>query len=223
MEKILDNFPEAFKNALGLSSMNLSEVLGFYGFMFVYIGLTGAIQAMNLGLSILSNELIDKTADFLLAKPIKRLQIVHAKLQAVLINILFTNIVFTITAKIALDVVSEEPYSMKIFLLFNLSLLLIQLFFVSLGMLVSVFLDKMKSIVPVSLGIVFAFFVVNLLNESLTDHPLSALTPFAYFATGQIYESGQYQMGLFALNIVLVIGFTIGAYVRYIKKDIPSV
>lgn len=223
MEQIMENFPEGIKNALGLSTLNMSEVLGFYGFMFMYITLTGAIQAMNLGLSTLSNELIDKTADFLLAKPVKRIKIVHAKLTAALINIFATNIIFTIAAKIALDLASETEYSFKVFLLFNISLLLIQLFFLSFGMLVSVFMNKMKTIVPISLGIVFGFFVLNLLNESLTDKPLTAVTPFAYFGTSGIYENAGYDMKWFVLNCVLICLFTVGAYIKYIKKDIPSV
>lgn len=223
MNKILENFPEGIKNALGLSAMDLSEALGFYGFMFLYISLAGAIQAMNLGLSILSNELIDKTADFLLAKPIKRIKIVHMKFIAALINILVTNILFFMVANTALNIVSETEFSFKVFALLTLSLLLIQLFFLSLGMLVSAFMNKLKTIAPVSLGIVFGFFVINLLNESLVGAPLTAFTPFAYFATGKIYETAGYDTKWFVLNLVLIVVFTTGAYVKYIKKDMPSV
>lgn len=223
IEQILENFPEGMKNALGLSTMNLSEPLGFYGFMFMYITLTGAIQAMNLGLSVLSVELMDKTADFLLAKPVKRIKIVHMKIAAAFTNIVATNVIFFIVSKIALDIIAETSYSFKILFLFNFSLFLIQLFFVSFGMLLSVFMVKMKTVVPISLGAVFGFFVINLLNESLTGQPLTAFTPFGYFATGKIYEMGQYETVWLMVNLGLIVLFTIGTYIRYIKRDIPSV
>lgn len=223
LESVLDNFPEGLRNALGLSSMNLTDPLGFYGFVFMYITLTGAVQAMNLGLSILSNELMDKTADFLLAKPIKRIKIVHEKLMAALSFIVVTNIVYFIASFIAMKFIADSAFDFKLLALFNISLFLIQLFFVSLGMFVSVFMNKMKTVVPISLGIVFAFFVINLLNESLDEKPLTALTPFAYFAPGPIYDNGGYTPVWFVLNLVLIAGFTTGAYIRYIKRDIPSV
>ena len=223
MNKVLENFPEGFKEALGLGTMDLGEPLGFYGFMFMYITLTGAIQAMNLGLSILSNELRDKTADFLMAKPVKRIKILHAKFSAALINIVVTNIIFIIVSKIVLNSMADEGYSSQTFIFMACSLFLIQLFFLSFGMFISVFMDKMKSVVPISMGMVFGFFVLNMLNESLDGAPLSAITPFAYFSPGGIYETQSYDTKWLILNLVLVVVFSVGAYIRYIKKDIPSV
>lgn len=223
IEGILENFPQAFKDAIGLSELKMTEVIGFYGFVLTYITLTGAIQAMNLGLSLLSNELIDKTADFLLAKPVKRIKIVHSKFIAALSYIILTNVIYLIASKIAFDMVSENSYSFKLLLLYNGSLFLIQLFFLTFGMLISVFMNKMKTVVPISLGIVFGFFVINLLNESLTDKPLTAFTPFGYFSASGIYDTGGYNMGWLTLNLGLVVLFTVGAYIRYIKRDIPTV
>ncbi|MBN2795951.1 MAG: ABC transporter permease subunit [Clostridia bacterium] len=222
-EDILSNFPEGLRNALGMSSMNLSEPLGFYGFMFLYITLTGSIQAMNLGLSILSNELMDKTADFLMAKPVKRVKIVHMKLLAGFICLVLTNIIFFIAAKISLDLAAETSYSLKILFLFNFSLFMIQMFFYAFGMFLSVFMNKMKTVVPISLGVVFGFFVLNMLNESLNGKPLSIITPFAYFSTSAIYDLGRYETHWFILNLGLIITFIGGTYIRYIKKDMPSV
>lgn len=222
MNKILEAFPDALKQALGLSTMDLSSALGFLGFMFAYVVLVGAIQAMNLGLSILSNEQRDKTADFLLAKPVKRISIVHAKFTAGLINIVATNIVFTIVTFISISAI-EKDYSPKILMLFIGSLFLIQLFFLTFGMLLSVFMNKLKTVIPVSLGVVFGFFILNLLNESLSGKPLTAISPFAYFSTTGIYENSAYDTKWLILNCVLVVVFTVGAYVKYIKKDIPSV
>jgi ABC-2 type transport system permease protein len=223
LEEIMQNFPEALQKALGLTSMDMSSIVGFYGFVFTYIVLVGSVQAMNLGLSLLANELIDKTADFLMAKPVKRINIVHSKLSAGLINLLVTNICFNIFSIIAVSIAATEGYSLKLLLLFNLSLLLVQLFFFSLGLLISVFMDKMKTVIPISMGVVFAFFVLNLLNESLQDRPLTGITPFAYFSTSEIYEMGSYNTNLLLLNFVFVTVFIVTAYIRYIKKDIPSV
>lgn len=223
MAQVISKFPEGFQKALGINIVDFSEPLGFYSFIFMYIILTGSIQAMNLGLSILSNELRDKTADFLLAKPIKRIKIVNAKFAATICILLITNILFAIASQISLNIMAGHSYSNDAFIYLLFSLFLIQMFFLTLGMFISVFLDKMKTIVPISMGIVFGFFILNMLNQSLDGEPLTAFTPFSYFSSSVIYENAGYDMKWFALNLVLVMLFTLGAYTKYIKKDIPSV
>lgn len=223
MNKILDAFPSGLKNALGLSSMDLSSVIGFFGFMLSYIILIAGVQAMNIGLSILSNEQREKTADFLIAKPVKRIQIVHAKVLAGLTLLIMTNLIFFGVTLISVLSIADESVSSKVLLLFLGSLFFIQLFFMAFGMLLSVYMDKLKTVIPVSLGVVFGFFIINLLNESIAGKPLKVLTPFAYFNTSFIYDHVSYDLPWFILNLILVVVFTIGAYLKYIKKDVPSV
>ncbi len=74
--KILESFPEGVRKALGISIDTISTFIGFYSYVFLYIVLCGSIQAMNLGVSILSKEVREKTADFLLTKPVTRMQVV---------------------------------------------------------------------------------------------------------------------------------------------------
>ena len=72
LKKYLKDYPEPVRKALGLSVDSISSILGFYSYIFLYITLCGAIQAMNLGTSIISKEVSEKTADFLLTKPVTR-------------------------------------------------------------------------------------------------------------------------------------------------------
>lgn len=97
-QKLLEGFPEPVRKALGLEVENFGTILGFYSYMFVYITLCGAIQAMHIGTSIVSKEVRDKTADFLLTKPVSRTKILTAKLLAALTTIVMTNIVFFLSA-----------------------------------------------------------------------------------------------------------------------------
>lgn len=223
VSKILDSFPDGLKNALGLTTLDLTSIMGFFGFMFAYVILVGGVQAMNIGLSLLSNEQRVKTADFLMSKPVKRIKIVHAKVAAGAVYIVLTNILFSIGCLFALGVIAKAEIDYQLLLLFLGSLLLTQLFFMSLGLFMSVFMDKLKTVIPVSLGTVFGFFILNMLNESIEGKPLNALTPFAYYSPGLIYSNMSYETRWLLLNIVLVILFTTVAYIKYIKKDIPSV
>src|SRR5690554_2840104 len=73
--QLLAGFPEAVIKALGISISTIGSLLGFYAYVFSFIMLAGAIQAMSLGVSLISKESRDHTADFLLSKPITRTKI----------------------------------------------------------------------------------------------------------------------------------------------------
>lgn len=133
MEKLLENFPEPFLKAFGMDNMSLSEIVGFYSFCFVYIGLIGGIFAMKLGLDVISKELRERTADFLLVKPKTRSSVIIPKFCAVLLHVFIMNVVFFVAAIIAVELFKKGDYNLKTFLLINLSLFFIQFFLLSLG------------------------------------------------------------------------------------------
>jgi len=67
-QKIFNSFPIEFQRALGVANLEFGGVLSFYTFTLTYILLAGAVQAMNLGVSVLSAEVRDKTGDFIFAQ-----------------------------------------------------------------------------------------------------------------------------------------------------------
>lgn len=223
MQQIISKFPPEFAKALGLSTLDLSSIMGYYGFLFTYILLIGGIFAMKSGIAVLSEEIRAKTADFLVVKPITRTTIVTAKLLSVLTNIVLLNILYVSCAFILVKLMSDKPYDVKAFFLINLSLLLVQLFFASLGLLIGVVMKKIKTVLPVALGLVFGFFVLQLLNQSLADAKLAYITPFAYYDISFIIETASYKTEFLVINCLLVIAFTAAAYYIYNKKDMPSV
>lgn len=158
-KKMLEAFPEGVRKALGLSLDMFSTLLGFYSYVFIYLMLCGSIQAMNLGTSILSKEVREKTADFLLTKPVSRIKIMTAKLLAALTSLIITDVIYLIVAGIMFSALQTGPYSFKIFLMISATLLFVQLLFLSLGVIVSVVVPKIRAVLPISLGTVFGFFI----------------------------------------------------------------
>ncbi|HZK70443.1 MAG TPA: ABC transporter permease subunit [Clostridia bacterium] len=221
-QKYIDSIPKALTAALGITSLDLS-VLGFYSVIFTYIMLCGAIQAMNIGLSIVSNEERGKTADFLLSKPITRQQIITSKLLAALTSIVITNIIFITVATIVLQSVKTEPFSINKFALISLSLFLTQLIFVSMGVFISIIVKKIKSVLPISLGIVFGFFIIGMLGSVIGDDVAKYITPFKYFDPAKIIKNSAYETQFVVITIVFVILATVGSYVLYSKKDMANV
>ena len=159
-KQLLSGYPASIRAALGISLDNITSILGFYAMVFSFITLCGAIQAMNLGVSILSKEVRERTADFLLVKPVSRSAIVTAKLLAALAMLLATNVLYDVAASILASIVKTSNYSGKVFLMISLTLFFIQLIFLAIGMIISVSFTKLKSVLPVSLGVVFGLYIM---------------------------------------------------------------
>lgn len=223
LDTVLKNFPPEFKAAFGFSDINLSDINGYITFLFNYVILIGAVFGMKLGVGVLSEEGRTKTADFLLSKPIKRTQIVTGKLVAVLLTLALQNIIVFVVCLSEVSLLIKDVVSTEVLMLLTLSILLIQLFFVGVGMLLSVLLNRIKNVMPITLGVVFLFFIIELINQSLLDKNLTYLTPFSYFKGADLLANRSFDLIYLSLDLAVFIGFTFISYVIYQKKDVHAV
>ncbi|MEA4804806.1 ABC transporter permease subunit [Acetobacterium wieringae] len=222
-QRVFESFPIEFQQAFGVADLELVSILSFYQFALMYVLLAGAIQAMNMGVSILSAEVREKTGDFLFVKPVSRNRVVAMKILAVLVQILITNAVVFTASLLMVTLLSDTAYNLKLFTLFTLSLLFIQIFFASLGLFVSVFLRRIRTVLPISMGVVFIFYIIHLLNETLNDDKLGLVSPFDYFNLTEISMNMNYDSLYLLLWFVLVGLFTFLTFKLFARKDLPSI
>lgn len=219
LNDILENFPLEFRAAFGFADVDMATIEGYFAFLLGYITLIGAVFALKQSLTLLSEEGRRKTTDFLLTKPIGRARIFRAKFTAVLVQIVVQNILLWITAFVFVRFILEEPMSPRLMLLMTGSVFFVQLFFVGLGFAVAAAAQKLKSAVPLTLGIVFFFFALQMLHESLRDRKLSFLTPFAYFKGSDLIRNVAYDAAYIAATLIVFAGFSLLAWLIYRKKD----
>ena len=222
-KELLEKFPPALRDVLGLNLSTFFTFLGFYIYTFSYITLAGAIQGMNVGLGLLSKEDSSKTTDFLLTKPISRTKVYLSKLFAGTTILLVTSTVFTLSIILFSRLFGAGDYSMKTLLLLNLSFFLVQICFMAIGILVSQLLGKVKSVISVSLGVVFGFFALSLLGSIVKDDKFQYLTPFKFFDLMEIVKHSAYQNRSLIL-VAVVVGMSVAvAYWLYVKRDVRAV
>lgn len=221
--KILESFPEGVRKALGISIGTISTFIGFYSYVFLYIVLCSSIQAMNLGVSILSKEVREKTADFLLTKPVTRMQVVTSKLLAVLTSLIITNVIYIAATTIVGLAVAEGAFDFKIFFMISITGFFVQLMFLSLGIIISVLIPKIKSVLPISLSTVFGFFIISMFGSVIGDNAIRYITPFKYFDTAYIIKNSAYEASFIIIEILFIVITTVISYLIYSKKDIHAV
>ncbi len=222
-KELLGSYPPAVRDILGINLDYITSLLGFYSFIFTFIIICGAIQAMNLGLSILSKEARERTADFLLVKPVSRSLIVSAKLLAVVTSLVITNIVF-ITMTVLLANLTNTDFDVKLFIMINLTMFFVQVIFAAIGMVISVFFKKIKTVLPLSLGFVFGFYFIGafLVTDS-SDKLERIFSPFKYFDVIYIINNASYEALYVIVGAVVVVVSIVASYIIYCKKDIHAI
>ena len=221
--KMMDSFPPVMKAMMGIVVENFNTSIGYYTFAFTYTVLFGAIQAMNLGIGIVSKEERERTADFLLTKPISRVKILTSKLLSALTIFIITNITYSAVSAVFVVSMSDGNFALTELVLINASLFLTQLIFFSIGLSISVLAKKIKTVLPVSLGLVFAFFAISAFAVTSTDDKLRYLTPFQYFKTDYILAQGKYETVYAIIGLSIIIGGIIASYAIYKRRDVHSV
>ena len=149
LNEMMANFPDELLMAFGMNGMDMSTVLGFYSMLFLLCQICLAIQAANYGFSLVSIEERELTADFLLAKPVGRAKILTSKLLSAFTSLTITNVVIWVSSFVSINLFSgERTYETKPLVLLLLSIVLFQLFFLTVGMLISLLVKRVRSVTP---------------------------------------------------------------------------
>jgi ABC-2 type transport system permease protein len=222
-KKLISGYSPEMLRAFGVDLNTLFTILGFYSFLFIYILFCGAVQATNMGISIISKENRNKTADFILTKPVPRSRVITGKLMAILVSLLITNIVYLAVSILYANMLESADYSQKSFILISLSLLLVQIMFATIGVIIAVLTRKIKSVVSVSLSVVFGFYILGMLSSIIKEDAVNYFTPFKYFDANYITKNGAYDMPYAILFIAVVAVLTLSSLITYSKKDIHAV
>lgn len=224
LNELMANFPEELLTAFGLTGMDLSTILGYYGFVFLFAQICLAIQAANYGFSLVSIEEREWTADFLLAKPVKRTQILTSKLLAALSGLTITNAVVWISSFGFINLFKgDRTYQTKPLLLLLLSIVIFQLFFLTVGLIVSLWVKRIRSVTPYSMALGFGMYVLSVFGDLLGESVLEKVTPFKHFEPHYIIQHEAYDWPLALVSVAVILISLVGSYVLYVRRDIPAV
>ncbi len=220
--ELMLSFPEEFLAAFGMNpELPMTSTLGYFGLTYSLILIPIAIQASNYGVHMLSVEERELTADFLLTKPVKRSKILFSKFFAALVALAIMNAAIWITSIFSLTVFSSDPIDSNIYMLLA-TLGVFQLFFVSVGMLISVLLKKIPSVLSFSMALGIGMYVIQALNAMLGIKLFAYITPYAHFDYGKILLEGELDTSLALTSVVVIIVSLVATYFLYNKRNISS-
>jgi len=221
MLKILDSMPTGFLDALNMRAFNLTTLSGFYGVMFIYFGLMGAIAAAMWGSDSISKEERDKTVEFSLVLPVSRSKVITAKALAALVNCIGFVLVTWLISLVAVRSYNPDQSFFDFLGLEMKAMLAIELIFLAVGLLLGCAMKNYKQSGSTAVAIILVTYFLSIfsgMHEKLEF--LKYFTPFKYFDAGVLYRNGNVEIVYMLLSLGIFLISVVAAYLIYNKRDL---
>ena len=221
MLAILDAMPQGMLEAFNMNSFNLTTLTGFFGVMFIYFGLMGAIAAAMWGSDIISKEERDKTVEFSLVLPVTRSRVITAKALAALTNAVLFMLFTWGFSILAVQKYNPDPDFLNFLRLEMSAMLMIELIFLALGLMLGAVMRHYKRSGSTAVGIIMAAYFVSIASgmyEKLDF--LKWFTPFRYFDAGELFRNGQMDSAYMAISVTIIAICTALTYWAYNRRDL---
>lgn len=215
---IIEAMPESLQVILNMDQLDITDILGYYTVFFAYLVILCAVHAVMLGSSIIAKEERDKTAEFLLAKPISRERIILFKLVAGLIQLLIINAVAWISTFIGISFY-EEGKGMEIAFLM-IGLFLVQSIFLLIGTAIAAVCREPKMTMSLSAGVLLILYIASVLGSlySRLDF-LQYFTPFAYIDAHQLINGEGFDGRFIGIAITIMAALFTITLRGYLRRD----
>jgi ABC-2 type transport system permease protein len=220
---MLDLVPKGALQFKGISNFNdLLSVLGFYAANnVIYMMLLGSVFAIVLSSNILLKEEYNKTAEYLLTRPITRNEVFFSKITVLFIYVLLLNVVTSMVGFTTLELVKNGDFRIRSFLILSLYTFLLNLLFGAIGIFLSTLIKRPKPITTFTIGLVlilYFIYTISKITESISK--IGYLSPFKFVSVDVINPS--YSLSIWNLFYFIGISFflTAIAYRLYKRKDI---
>ena len=219
---LYSKIPKFLQEAMNFRQDQWTSILGFYLTYFVYyIPLMGSVFSIYLGIKLLSKEEQNKTAEFLLSRPLTRDQIISSKLLVLGFYIFGINILAFLTGMICCGIITD--WAINIYSLFVLHTygFLLCIFFGVLGFFITVLMKRAKAIIGTGIIIVMSsYFFDMIIRISDNFKFLLYLTPFKYLDLNILTQNYDFE----AWRLLVFIGssglLVFLSFMFYRRKDI---
>jgi beta-exotoxin I transport system permease protein len=221
MLKMLDAMPPAMLDAFSMRSFNLTTVSGFYGIMFVYFALMGAIAAAMWGSDMISKEERDKTVEFSLVLPVSRSEVITAKALAALVNCIALVLITWGVSFLATQQFNPDQAFYKFLALEMQAMFVIELLFLAVGLMLGCVMKRYRLAGSIAVGIILVTYfmsVITSMHEKLDF--LKWFTPFKYFDAGALYRTNMMDGTYLLISAAIIVVCVVLAYLVYNRRDL---
>ena len=219
INEILEGFSPEMLEIFNMDIIDLSKYSGWYtseGLIFIILGI--GIYSAILGSSIVLKEESDKTIEYLAVLPISRTKILLTKVFVGIVNILLITFIVGLVNTVGAAIIEEINFSQILMISITPCLTSLILFFISLF--VSMFFKKTNKSLSISIGLVFVFYLIDILTK-LSDKLewLKYLTPITLADTRSLISNNEFDIMYVFITIIICVFISGLSIMLYNKKE----
>lgn len=221
MSGFADMIPEAMAKVLNMSAATWSTPLGMYTTYFdFYVLIFGGIYAAILGSTLIAKEEGEKTADFLLTRPMTRMEVVVSKLLVYVTYIILMNLILYAVTIVSFSM-SVDNFEIDKFTTLTVYGFLYTFMIGLLTMFISLFMRRGKQNTSAAIGIVVGFYFIKVMSEiSDKTEAFGYISPNKFVDSGVTSASYSLNPGNILYFIILSVFFIAGVFLVYRRKDL---
>lgn len=147
----------------------------------IYMMVLGSIYAIVLSSNIILGEEYNKTAEYLLSRPLTRSDIFLSKIVVLILFVFILNMTVALSGLITMKLVQDEPVNIRAFLILSVYTLLLNIQFAAIGLIISTLVKRPKPITIFCVGLVMVLYFIHTISK-MTDGvaEIGYLSPFSY-------------------------------------------
>ncbi len=220
LTKFMESFPKIVLAMFGMVGIDILKLPDYYTVIGFLVMLCGAIYAVNLGTGIVTDEIVDKNADFLYTRPRTRKFVFTRKLLAALVLLLVFSVANFGVSKAAVAMVAPDQNIDTLILQYSVAIFLINAVFLSLGTFVGVILRRPETAKSTANRWMLLLFLAGVAYDVLDNASwIRYVTPFRWFEAPSLLANGlEWEYVVIAIGAFLVL--TMGSWMGFVKRDI---
>ena len=217
---LIDDFPEVLKIMFGCTG-DLSTTMGWFGCIYFWIAILDYSYAVYLGITCVSKEVKQGTAEYLFTRPVARPVMIWAKALSCLVNLFIlasvSGLINYLTGALPLGGLESN----SILLTTTLGLFLTEAILYSLALLIAAGVSDYHRAVRLGAFMLLTFYGIYVLADLYHIFTLYILTPLKYF---DVFEVGEHGLSLSSvlLSLALVLFCITGAEKLWSRREILS-
>lgn len=218
IQTILESLPPALQVFFG-SASDMGTGIGIYQMIHLYLAIALSLHAVILGAHIFAKEEHDKTFEFLYVKGVKRIRILCDKIIAGIVILLVLDVVCVLGIYMSIAMMNMTLSFMDL-LPYMSALCMMQLFFFSMSLLISLLMKQNQKAGAIGCGIVFVMFMITMYGKMGGNvEVLDKLSLFHYTDASYIQGNDMFSIPTLCIAILILVG-CIGSQWIHERRDL---
>ena len=118
--------------------------------------------------------------------------------------------------------VGDKEFDSKSLILLLLSIAIFQLAFLSIGMLISLLVKRVRNVTPYAMALGLGMYILSAFGGMLGEDKFDIITPFKHFEPNYIINHRAYDTPLVMISVAFIIVSIVGSYLLYTRRNIAS-